>query len=276
MDLAEFESTITEGSARITACVYGPPKVGKTEAIGKLATAGFKLHWFDLENGYETLLKLPASAKKNITLYKIPDTRGMPMAIETMLKVIKGAKITVCRKHGKADPIGCPICRKDNSPIEVVELGILGPHDIVVVDSASQLTDSAISHTIKNAPEDYKMQQDDWGNVGKLLASFFSYVQAGRFHTIVTAHTLDPVAERDKTGKLVPSIGTRNFALNSAKYFGHVVYLDVKNRKHVASSGTTDSTLHTSGSRTDVDLNAMGPDYALVELFKHFVPKAPA
>jgi len=275
MDLTEFESSLADQPARITCCVYGPPKVGKTEAIGKLAAAGFKLHWFDFENGYETLLKLPAEAKKNINLYKVPDTRGMPVAIETALKIVRGNKMTICAQHGKVDPVGCPICRKASARIDTLELAALGPQDIVVFDSGSQLTDSAISHTIRNQPEEYKLQQDDWGNVGKLLSGVFSYIQAGRFHCIVTAHTLDPVSDRDKVGKLVPSIGTRNFALNAGKYFGHVVYLDVKNRKHVASSGTTDSTLFTSGSRTDVDLASMDQNYALVEIFKKFAP-APA
>jgi hypothetical protein len=270
MRFDEFEATLAASPARITACVYGAPKTGKTRAVAELAEHGFTLHWFDLENGFETLRQLSTEAKKNIILHRIPDTRGMPMAIETILKVIKGVKMTVCQRHGKADPVGCPLCRKEGGVISQVELAALGPKDIVVIDSASQLTDSCISHVCRGQNDEYKMQRDDWGGVGKLLGTVLSYVQAAQFHCIVIAHELDPESDPAKSGKLVPAIGTKNFALSAGKYFGHVVYVSTKNRKHVASSATTSSTSFTSGSRTNVDLDKAGESYSLFEIFKSF------
>jgi len=273
MNFEEYEKSIADQPARVTCCVYGSPKSGKTLAIGRLAEAGFKLHWFDLENGWETLRQLSPEAKRNITLYKIPDTRGMPLAIETMMKVIRGTKITVCAEHGKSDLVGCPLCRKSGGTIHTLELGALGPADIVVIDSGSQLTESAISHTIKGQADDYKLQQDDWGNVGKLLGNIFSYVQAARFHVIVTAHELDPTGRDDKVQKkLVPSIGTKAFATNSGKYFGHLVYLETKNRKHVAASSTTASMQYSTGSRTNVALESSGAEYSLLDIYRDFAP----
>ena len=69
--------------------VFGESKSGKTELVGRLAER-YNLLYFDLENGFETLLKLPQEWKDRIELVSIPDTKVYPVAIETILKVLEG------------------------------------------------------------------------------------------------------------------------------------------------------------------------------------------
>ena len=45
--------------------LFGPPKSGKTQLAGELSKE-YNLLWFDLENGVDTLLKLPEEQKERI------------------------------------------------------------------------------------------------------------------------------------------------------------------------------------------------------------------
>jgi len=232
--------------------IYGPPKVGKTQLAGTLASK-YNLIWFDLENGVETLLKLPEEQKERIEVIRIPDTRSFPIAIETMLKVIKGGKFRICEKHGK---IACSACAKEGLDITDVNLIDVPNDTVIVVDSLTQLTNSAIAHITKAQPDDYKLLQDDWGNLGKLMDIFLSHVQNAPFNVVCISHETEAEME-DGKNKLVPTAGTRNFSRNSARYFGEVVYCEVKNKRHIAASSTTYANNILTGSRTGVSLEGL-------------------
>jgi hypothetical protein len=231
------------------ALLFGAPKSGKTELASKLATK-FKLKWFDLENGYETLLKLPRSAQENIEIYSIPDTKTFPIAIETMLKVISGAETSICDEHGK---VSCALCKKDNKPLSTIHLNTLGDDEIVVVDSLTQLSNSAMNHLTKNESDTYKPEWGDYRNQGQLLDKFLSQVQQAKYNIVVITHEAE-VEMEDGKKKLVPVAGTTNFSRNTAKYFDHVIYCEVKNKKHNFASSTTYANNILTGSRTDVIL----------------------
>lgn len=251
--------------------VFGPPKSGKTELVGKLAQFK-KLIWFDLESGFSTLFKLPTELQDNIELIAIPDNRGNPMAIETMLKVIKGAPVSICENHGK---VSCPYCAKANiatpgsAPSITIELNALDSDACVVVDSITQLTNSAIANITKLQPVDYKLNYDDWAHLGKLMDTFLSYVQSARFNVVCISHELG-VKMNDNTEKLVPTAGTTNFSRNSAKYFDDVVYTRVANGKHTFNSSTTAVNSVLTGSRAGVDLakDSKGGEVNLIALWK--------
>lgn len=225
--------------------LFGPPKSGKSFLAGKLSSH-FDLEWFDLENGSNTLFQLPVEQQDRINLISIPDTRGFPIAIETMLKVIKGGPVTICDEHGK---VSCAVCRKDSKPFTDVCLGTLPQTSVVVIDSLTQLTNSAISHITKNQPDDYKLDYDDWGNLGKLMDTFLSYVQQAPFNVVCISHETE-VEMVDGKPKIVPTAGTRNFSRNTAKYFDEVFYCEVKNKKHVVGSSTTYANNILTGSRS--------------------------
>ena len=224
--------------------IFGAPKSGKSLIAGKLAEF-YKLIWVDMENGHETLFQLPEEWQENIELINLPDTRSYPIAIETCLKMVKGP-VVICEEHGK---VNCMLCKKTESPTVAINLPALDHESVVVFDSLTQLTNSAIAHITKDEPDDYKLKQDDWGNLGKLLDIFLSHIQQAGYNVIVISHETEAETEGKKK-TLVPVGGTRNFSRNVAKYFDHVIYAERKNRKHVFSSSTTYSTTILTGSRT--------------------------
>lgn len=229
--------------------IFGPPKCGKTYLAGLLGKHK-KLLWFDLEGGYSTLFQFSPEIQDNIELIAIPDNRGTPMAIETMLKVIKGGKVNICEKHGK---VTCPLCTKDSLPIATVELNALDKDWAVVIDSGTQLTNSAIAHITKLQAVDYKLDYDDWAHLGKLMDTFLSYVQTASFNVVYISHEL-AVKMVDGTEKLVPVSGTSNFSRNTAKYFDEVIYGRIVNGSYTFTSNGAAENKILVGSRANIDM----------------------
>jgi hypothetical protein len=232
--------------------IYGPPKTGKTQLAGSLSQFK-KLIWFDLENGYTTLLKFPEEWKERIEIISIPDTRSFPVAIETCLKVIKGGPCEICEEHGK---VGCALCKKGGLPTVLIELNKIGDDTVVVFDSLTQLTASAIAHITKGQPDDYKLDYSDWGNLGKLMEIFLSHIQQAQYNVVCISHETEAELEDGKT-KLVPVAGTRAFSRNTAKYFDSVIYSEVKNKKHNFYSSTTSASNLNTGSRNGIALESL-------------------
>jgi hypothetical protein len=242
--------------------LFGAPKSGKTQLAGELATA-FNLIYFDLENGIDTLLKLPQESQNRVEVISLPDTRSYPIAIETMLKAIKGGPVDICEAHGK---VSCAICKKDSKPFTSLTLNTLPLDTIVIIDSLTQLTNSAIAHITKTQPDDYKLEYNDWANLGKLMDMFLSHVQQAPFNVVCISHETE-VEMEDGKNKLVPTAGTRNFSRNTAKYFDEVIYCEVKNRKHIAASSSTYANNILSGSRTGQVLESQA-NASLIPIFK--------
>src|SRR5690606_21972793 len=107
----------------------------------------------------------------------------------------------------------------DPTKVQVtVELNALDKDYVVVVDSGTQLKNSALSNITKGKPIDYKLERDDWGNLSKLMDTFYSYVQAAPFNVVVISHE-DEVKMTEGNDKIVPVGGSSNFSRNMAKYF---------------------------------------------------------
>ena len=236
-------------SATHRVLVYGGPKTGKTELVGKLAEH-YNLIWNDCEKGWVTLTKLPAAWQERINIISIPDSRVYPIAAETWLKVIKGDASEICIAHGK---VGCAICKKNNESFDKINLSLVPANTIVVYDSLTQLTNSLISNLTKTQPDDYKLQLDDWGNLRVLIDKFLSQVQAAGYNIVCITHEEEVIMEDGKK-KLVPSSGSSKSSMNTAKYFDHVVYCEVKNKKHTFGSGTDFGMNMVTGSRTGIAL----------------------
>ncbi len=249
--------------------VYAPPKAGKTDLVGQLAEKK-KLWWFDLEDGIKTLLHSPRMKKEwleNIELFRIPDTQTFPIAIQTMLKVIKGGECVICHKHGA---VGCGICKAANAPTSSINLSTFTNDDVLVIDSGSQLSASAMNYIQKDiiAKDNYdvKPDWDDYAKQGRILDRVFSIMQQSPFNVVCITHE-NLVEMEDGKKKLVPIAGTSQFSKTFAKYWDDVVYCDIVNKKHKVASSTTYSGSIVLGSRTGKELEKMETP-SLLKLFE--------
>lgn len=245
--MAKLNTVKTSTTQRVL--IYGEPKSGKTQLAGMLAEA-HNLLWFDLENGFSTLFKLPENVQSNIELIRLPDTKTYPIGIETILKVLTGSKVAICDEHGK---VACPICKREEKAFTEVDLGNLPKETIVVIDSLSQLSNSAMAHLTKGKDDTYKPEWQDYANQGALLNKVLSQLQQAPYNVIAITHVIETQLE-DGSTKLVPLCGTTAFSRNTAKYFDHVVLAELKNKQHKTGSSTDYSMRALTGSRTDITL----------------------
>jgi hypothetical protein len=232
--------------------LFGPPKSGKTRLAAQLAECGFTLWVFDLEQGRKSLFQLPKDAQERINIFNIPDIKDYPIAIETCLKVIQFSKTPyrICDLHGK---ISCPLCMKDSKSFSVLDFSKFGPKDVLIFDSLTQLSNSAMNSIMKGRDDLTKPEWEDFRNQGVLLDKFLGNIQNSPYNVIVISHEQD-VKMQDGNEKLVPVAGTRNFSRNTAKYFDEVVYMDIYNLRHRASSSTTAVKDVLTGSRAGIAL----------------------
>lgn len=257
---------------RTKAIVYGPPKSGKTALVGKLASH-FKLHWLDLENGIKTLLNpamLDPKFRKNVNVITIPDHRLYPIAIDTVREIFKGGKKKICAAHGK---VNCPLCAKDaESRHSEIDLLTLGKNDILVIDSLSQLSQSAMNKGIlkelqKPGGEEYKSTFHDYATQGALLEQVLSLIQVLDVNIVAISHEVESEMT-DGKDKIVPLAGTRNFSKLSAKYFDSAVYTTIVNKQHRAFGGTDYAPNVLTGSRLPVRIDDLkGDELSLLPLF---------
>lgn len=256
----KLSSKLTSAVHRVL--VFGAPKSGKTELVGALAQY-FNLLFFDLENGYLTLKKLSQEEQERIDLISIPDTKVFPIAIETMLKVITGATTKICETHGK---VSCAICTKEGKIFSEVTLKGLPKETIVVVDSLTQLANSAMNHLTKNQDDLYKPEWSDYRNQGQLMDKFLSQIQQSDYNIVCITHETETEMEDGKK-KLVPVAGTTSFSRNTAKYFDDVVYCEVRNKKHNFASSTIYSNTVLTGSRSGISIESDAAP-SLLRIFK--------
>jgi hypothetical protein len=252
--------------------VYGGPKTGKTELVGTLAEK-YRLHWFSLDGGIKTLFRPDSAARKhldNIELYNIPDSQIFPVAVETMLKVLKSGKHNICHKHGK---VSCPACKEPGmfSTYSPDELTV--DKDVVVIDHYSQLMDSVVNYIHKDALskdnwDGIKSNYDDWAKQGAMSDRFGSVIQNAPYNVVVISHEVLTELE-DGTKKIAPVGGTRNKSSDFARYFDDVVYTEIVGGEYKAQVAAVDKTRTIIGTRSGKSLKAeKGKQVSLLDLFK--------
>lgn len=239
---------------------------GKSTLAAALA-AEFKLIWIDIENGKDVLCKLPQAYLDNIQYVQIPDSASYPIAAQTLMALFKNWKATICHQHGKDN---CPLCKKAENYTDisdVLDFTSLTAETIVVLDGGTQLASSILSYVCKDKPVEYKPERDDWGGLRKYSEFFASQFQAFPGNFVMTCLAIEAEMEDNKT-KLVPSFGSKDMSSKVAKAFSDVVYIEMKNKKHVAISSSTASNMVLSKSRTDFMIELL-PEPSLIPLFKN-------
>lgn len=254
-------------------CVYGAPKTGKTELVGGLAS-DFHLWVLSLDGGYKTWLQPGSKAYphlNNIDVFYLRDSQTYPIAVETVLKVLKvpGRNLSICEKHGKVD---CPLCNKDGSPAGKIPMADFTHKDILVIDSYSQLMASAVNWMMKDdlAKDNFdtKATWDDYRKLGSISDRFASTIQVAPYNVIVISHEVLTEME-DGTKRVAPVGGTRNKSADFSMYFDDVVYTEIVNGEYRAYSSGEKKTRIIVGSRTGKKLqDAKGVQLGLKELFK--------
>lgn len=261
MKLSELAKQTTQLKPNHSILVYGPPKGGKTRLVGTAAKLPEikRVFWFDLENGAETLLHMDLTEEEldKVTIFRIPDTRENPVGIETLLKGFSArTPVEICDEHGK---VGCVLCK--GKPHAKFVLSDLTHDDLVVIDSGSQLGDSAVSATCKGKDAMFKPGWDEYALVGKWLGDILSVIQQAH-HTnfVVITHEIALEGD-DKKDRMFPLMGSKAFSMKVAKYFGTVAYVHMKLGKHAAGSKSTYRSDVLTGSRVNAALeDAKTPD----------------
>lgn len=232
-------------------CIFGDPKSGKSELAASCASFFRRVLWISMDNGYEILFKLPKDQQEKIELIRLPDTKEFPVAIDTCLKLVSGKLQKICDLHGQCD---CRTCSRDSSATWTsVDFGELQPDEVVVFDHISQAADSAMSLVTKGKPIEYKPEWHDYAYQGQLMNKFLMNIQQAPYNCICISHTCETEME-DGSKKLVPLVGTVPFSRNAGKYFDHIIYCRVSNKKHNFGSATTYIASVLTGSRSDIVL----------------------
>lgn len=256
MDLLQLKKATARVQPNHSILLYGPPKAGKTKLVGTAAKIAQlkRIFWIDLENGVETLLNAGLTDEElaKIIVIKVSDTRDNPIGIETVLKTFTSkVPVDLCELHGRVD---CAECKKSGSGFIKFHLGGCTHDDLVVIDSGSQLGDSALAAACLGKPNMFKPTFDEYGMVNKWLGDVCSVIQqCANTNFVVITHE---VAFEDDEGKdkIGPLMGSKQFCQKVAKFFGTVVYVHKKMNRHVAGSSSTYRGDLLTGSRINVAL----------------------
>jgi hypothetical protein len=256
MRLSQLATAVAAVNSNHAVLLYGPPKSGKTVLVATAAKIPEikTLYWFDLENGIESLLNMGLTAEEmdKIVVIKVRDTRDNPIGVETILKAFSAKKpIKICEEHGRVD---CAECTKDKKPFIEWCLAQCTHNDLVVIDSGSQLGDSALAAACLGKPQMFKPTFDEYGMVNKWLGDIMSVVQqATHTNFAVITHEI-PLEDNEGKDKIYPLMGSKQFSSKCAKFFGTVAYIHKKMNKHVAGSSSTYRGDLLTGSRVNAML----------------------
>lgn len=234
--------------------IYGEPKSGKTEAVAWLSKY-FKLIWLDLESGATTIVtRIPPKYHENIEIVSIPDTRENPVAIKYVTSILKGEKVLICDKHGVHN---CVKCKMAQRPSVLVDVNALDNKTFLVIDSGTQLSESAICKATRDLDNEDKIEFKHWAQQGFHLADVLSLIQNASFNVAFIAHEMESEGA-DKEKAIRPMCGTRNFSKQFARYFDHVVYCEKNgSMQHVLATGSDYQPRLITGSRSDLAIEKM-------------------
>jgi len=166
--------------------VYGPPKTGKTEIVARLVEAGYNLLWFDMENGWQTIkTRIDPKYWPQIELFVLPDTKENPCAYPTFARCFTMKPVKFCQAHGR---IGCIDCTKSApTAFDTVDLSKLDTNTVVVGDSLTQLSSSAMNNAAKGI-DPLSLEFKHYAAQGNHLDALLNAIQQAPFHVAIISH----------------------------------------------------------------------------------------
>lgn len=244
--------------------VYGPPKAGKSALAATIAESPVvdRVFYFDNENSWEVLLwmiannKLSHEAAAKINVIRIVDSKEDPYAIDTMIKCLNSVRAPVYLNTSDGRVLPKKPATIEDHIIEF-QMSKLTKRDVVIMDSLSQLGDSGLAATCKSQSSDYKPGWDEYGLQGKWLSDCLSIVQQAKYCNFVAVTHEILLPDQDGVERFFPMCGTKAFCYKVAKYFGTVVSVGTKMRKHIAGSSSVYSDKKLTGSRRGLKLEDM-------------------
>lgn len=228
--------------------IYGPPGSGKTllaATICKVSTTK-RIIWVDLEDGIATVITAnKADGQAYFTEEELSRIEYMPVPDEVLYDAgtteklnLRGTEATA----GKAARILLPFFRSsaplhyDAAAQKVVmkptdttvswSLPSLGPEDVLIIDSGSQLAASIFSLAVASNP-DHNHGKKHWGEFTNNATAVLSSIQAAKCMVIMICHSMEIEADPDtkRRAKTVPWFGSANFSTKVGHYFGSVIHL---------------------------------------------------
>lgn len=213
--------------------VYGDPKTYKSRIVMELASAGYKLKYFSIDQGIP-LKGQSQKALDNVEVFNVRDTSSFQVGIKTCRQVIKGTEFNLCDYHGH---ISCPNCATAGQSFSRVCLNEMGLDEIAVFDHLTAMSLSALNCVWKgevyansDVPADDTTSYNIWRQQGWLLTDFMNRVQQSPFNVICIAQEAMTKFE-DGSKKICPDIGTGNLSATSPSFFDHIIHCDKANDK---------------------------------------------
>ncbi len=272
MNLLEVKQS-GESNGR-TVLVWGPPRTGKTRWAATIAKAEAidDIFFFDLDNGYETIIHSVEPTNNTpfftdrelskINIIRVRDTPDTPRAIETLLRLFSSQSREVF-----INPDDGKMRAKNGEPGEA-DVHISPAHwcsrTAIIIDSIGQLGISAFN-LAKLQMGDVKDQRRLYQFANQQLNNFFSMIKASNAYVIATSHVLldEVVLSRDNSGNptktrddYYPLCLSKPYSMNVAGNFGSVIYRYIELNKFSHVSTPNKKRGIQAGTRTEVDISS--------------------
>lgn len=213
--------------------LYGPPGAGKTCLALSLCEhpAIKRVIWFDLEAGFAPIIyamKPSQETLSKITLINVEDTKQIPNAAITLLHSFTApSKVNLCEEHGALE---CPNCQ----PIQW-HLKEMGPNDLVVIDSLTQVGQSIYNATTNR--KHYKDNRKAYGDAGIDLMNLLLAIQASPTNILCIARDIRLEDEDGRLLGIYPQVLSSSYSRNVAGNFSQVIYAYQNLGQFYAGSG---------------------------------------
>lgn len=253
--------------------MFGAPKSGKTAAALKLAEH-YNVLVISVENGLSVMLNpeigLTQTALEHIEVVDIPDTKEFPVGAETCYKLVAWKPMKICDTHGK---VNCVVCSKiSEATYTEIDFSKMDDSWVIVIDSLTQLSTSVMAMIMKargGGGFDDKASFNDYGQQGAWLDHWLTAIQNCQFNVVVISHEKGIEGEDGKE-RLTAVGGTSNFSRTLPRYFDHVVYTELVNKKHQMGSSTSYKMNVATGSRTGAQTEKATTDNPLLAIYKEY------